>query len=126
MSNDWRIITNGDDWMRSTEKRIARVERRVGAGQAQSTATPSATTNSASVLRDFPSIPAFSTSELTVMLSGAEVGNMVAVTPVGAIEAGLMWCGYVSGPGVVTIRVANVTNAAIDPAARTWGVDVWS
>lgn len=74
---------------------------------------------------DFGSIAANTTSELTITVTGAVVGDDVAVTPNGAPESGLVWSGYVSSAGVVTVRLGNVTTGAIDPAARTWRATAW-
>lgn len=79
----------------------------------------------ASGTKDFPSIPAFSTAELTLSVPGALVGYSALVYPSGIPEAGLTWCGYVSATDTVTIRLANVTNAAINPAPLAWRADVW-
>jgi len=74
---------------------------------------------------NFPSIPAGSTAELTLSVKGAEIGDTVLASPNTTVEAGLVWCAYVSAADTVTLRVANVTGAAIDPAARTWRVSVY-
>lgn len=79
----------------------------------------------ASATLDFPSIPAASSAELTITVSEAVVGAQAVTTPNGAPEAGLVWSAYVSAANTVTIRVANVTAAAINPASRTWRADVW-
>lgn len=74
---------------------------------------------------DWPSISAGSTSERTFPATGAAVTDSVLAAPVsGAIEAGLVWSAYVSAAGVVTIRLANVTSAAIDPISQQWRVTV--
>ena len=76
---------------------------------------------------DFPSIAAGATAELTVALTGVtEDGNWaVAVSPRNGFNAGLVWCGYVSAADTVTVRVANVTGSAIDPAARNFAVQAF-
>lgn len=79
----------------------------------------------ASAALDFPSIAAASSAELTVTVSNAVLGSQAVATPKGAPEAGLVWSAYVSAANTVTIRVANVTAAAINPASRTWRADVW-
>ena len=76
--------------------------------------------------RDFPSIPAHSTVEMTVAIADAATGDAVTVTPTGGVPAGLTWCGYVSTPGTVVIRVGNVTSAPIDPPSLQWILDVFS
>lgn len=74
---------------------------------------------------DFASIPAFSTAETTVTVTGAVFGDPVAIT-VESLETGLMLSAFVSATGVVTIRLGNVTNAPIDPAAHTFNVIAFS
>jgi hypothetical protein len=80
---------------------------------------------SATASLDFPSIAASSTAELTVTVTGAASGDTVYAAPTGAPEAGLVWSAYVSAANTVTVRMANHTAGAIDPAARTWRADVW-
>lgn len=73
---------------------------------------------------DFPNISASSTAEMTIAVGGASPGDAVAVSPNGAPENGLIWSGYVASPGIVKIRLANVTVNSINPAARQWTVKV--
>lgn len=73
---------------------------------------------------DFPSIPANSTAEMTMTVTGAVLGDNVIVTPLGAPEAGLIWGGYVSTTNTVVVRLANVTTSAIDPANRSFNVNL--
>ncbi len=73
---------------------------------------------------DFASIAANTAAELNITVTGAAAGDTVSVTPNGAPEAGLVWSGL-AGTDIVTVRLGNVTTAAIDPVARTWRVDVW-
>jgi hypothetical protein len=73
---------------------------------------------------DFPSIAADDEDELTITVTGAAVGDSVSLAPPSAIEAGLVWCGYVSAVDTVTVRVRNTTAGAIDPASATWGATV--
>jgi len=79
-------------------------------------------TNTATL--DFPSITANNSSDLTVTVTGAALGDVCNCSPSGAVEVGLSWNCFVSGANVVTIRVANVRNSAIDPASRSWKVNV--
>jgi len=73
---------------------------------------------------NFPSITAAGTAgasaELTLTATGAAAGDLVTVMPTTGIEAGLTWTGYVSAADTITVRLSNMTNAAIDPANRTW------
>jgi parallel beta-helix repeat protein len=73
---------------------------------------------------DIASIPANTTVNVNMTIVGVDVNYWtVLVSPEGAPEAGLVWCGYVSAPDTVTIRVGNVTTGAIDPANRVWRID---
>ena len=80
---------------------------------------------SGSAALDFPSIAAGATAVLTITVTGAAAGSVAVASPTGAIEAGLVWCAWVSTANVVTVRVANVTSGAIDPASRVWTAKVW-
>lgn len=81
---------------------------------------------SATATLDFGSIAANSTSELTITVTGAADGDMVTATPANGIESGLIWSAYVSSANTVTVRLANVTTSAIDPASRSWRASVTS
>lgn len=77
--------------------------------------------------KDFGSIAANTTSELTFSLPGAVLGDEVIATPTtSGLEAGLMWSAYVSATDVVTLRLANTTASAIDPGSRVWKVRVFT
>lgn len=69
---------------------------------------------------DFPSIPAQDTAELTITVTGAAVGDAVLLGPPSTFIADLSATGYVSATNTVTVRLANPTAAAIDPASATW------
>ncbi|HEY1179320.1 MAG TPA: hypothetical protein VGF17_24460 [Phytomonospora sp.] len=79
---------------------------------------------SGSATLDFPSIPAGGIATLTITATGAAFSDSVTLAPPASIEAGLVWCGFVSAANTVTIRLHNVTAAAIDPASATWKVNV--
>jgi hypothetical protein len=74
---------------------------------------------------DFPSIPANTTAELTRAITGVTTtGWVVVASPSGGvIESGLVWSAYVSAANTVTLRLANVTTGAIDPASCVWRFD---
>lgn len=76
------------------------------------------------VTLDFPSIPANSTLEVSTTLTGVKLRDTVVATPE-ALESGLIWNAYISAADTITLRIANVTTAAINPAARVWNFDVW-
>lgn len=79
----------------------------------------------ASATLDFGSIAAGTTAELTVTVTGAATTDDVTANPASSLEAGLVWSAVVTSANTVTIRVANVTTGAIDPASRSWRVRVF-
>lgn len=58
----------------------------------------------------------------TVNVAGATTGMAVSVTPVTYPGDGVVWSGYVSSPGVVTVKVTGVI--AVTPVASTYNVRV--
>jgi hypothetical protein len=80
---------------------------------------------SASATLDFGSIAAQTTAELTITVTGSASGDTCYASPATGIEANLVWSAFVSASNTVTVRVANITGAAIDPASRSWRADVW-
>ena len=74
---------------------------------------------------DFASIPANTTAELTRAITGVTTtGWVVVASPEGGvIESGLVWSAYVSAANTVTLRLANVTTGAINPASCVWRFD---
>ncbi len=77
-----------------------------------------------SAVLTFTSIPANTTSDLTITVTGAAVGDDATCHSIG-LEAGLTAWASVTAANTVTLRLANVTTAAITPPARTWKVRVW-
>ncbi len=73
---------------------------------------------------NFPSISPNSSADLTMTVTGASVGDSCSCSPNGGIETGVSWNCFVSSSNTVTIRLANVRSAAIDPAHRSWKVNV--
>lgn len=74
---------------------------------------------------DFPSIPANSEASLTVSVPGAVTTDDCSVSS-SILEDGLVLKSWgVTAADTVTIRLRNVTAAAIDPSARTYRVRVW-
>lgn len=68
---------------------------------------------------DFPAIAAAASSDLTIPVPGAAVGDGVSLGLPAAPTAGLIFQGFVSAADVVTVRATNITAAAIDAAAAT-------
>jgi hypothetical protein len=77
---------------------------------------------------DFPQIDARSCHTLTVPVNGAADGDPVALgisNALGSLD-GVAWFGWVSGPGVVSVRACNTArNSVPDPPAANVRVDVW-
>lgn len=73
---------------------------------------------------DLGSIAINSSLDFTVPVIGAALGDTCTCSPNTTIELGLSWNCFVSAVDTVTIRVANVRGTAIDPANRSWKVNV--
>ncbi|MFI7630266.1 hypothetical protein [Microbispora rosea] len=74
---------------------------------------------------DFSSIAAGAVGTSSVTVTGAKVGDVVALGAPSGVNASLIWSGYVSAADTVTIRMFNPTGGAIDPASATWKVAVF-
>jgi hypothetical protein len=74
---------------------------------------------------DFPSISAVSQADLTITVTGAVVGDEVALALPAAPTAGIIFNAYVSAANTVTVRASNITAAAVDPASASYGVIVF-
>ena len=79
---------------------------------------------SGSASLNFPSIAAAEQADLTITVTGAAVGDEVALALPAAPAAGLVFNAFVSAANTVTIRASNITAAAVDAAAATYGVVV--
>lgn len=73
---------------------------------------------------NFANILAGAIGTMTITVTGAVVGDTVALGPPDTIEAGLMWSGFVSATDTVTIRLHNTTGGAINPAAADWKASI--
>lgn len=72
---------------------------------------------------DFPNTAAQSSSDLTVSVTGAAVGQMVALgAPSSA--AGTGYTAFVSAPSVVTVRFLNASAVAVNPASADFAIAV--
>ena len=75
----------------------------------------------ASATLDFPSISAQSFADLTITVTGAALGDSVALgVPTASVTAGLMFTAWVSATNTVTVRAHNYSVAAADPASGTF------
>lgn len=76
----------------------------------------------ANVSIDPPSLAAQARGSVTFTLTGAVVGDLVVMMPPAGLSAGLIYCGCdVTAANTVTVYLANLTGAAIDDGALSWG-----
>lgn len=75
---------------------------------------------------NFASIAAAGTASLTITVTGAAVGDSVALGLPAAPDAGIVFNAYVSATDTVTVRASNLTAGAIDPASATYRVTVFN
>ncbi len=73
---------------------------------------------------DFPSTPGNESTELTIALAGAVVGNPVILGIPAAPDANACFTAYVSAANVVTIRFNNYGTTTKDPASGSYTVSV--
>jgi hypothetical protein len=82
--------------------------------------TPIAKVLSAAATLDFPSTAAGTSSELSVTVTGAAVGDPVSLGLPAAPDANTSYSGYVSGANTVKVRFNNYSAGAIDPASASF------
>lgn len=74
----------------------------------------------------FGAILAGATNEVTFGVLGVLLGDTCYSSPVGTMEAALIWpTPYVSGNGSVAQRINNPTLGTINPITRDWKIDCW-
>lgn len=78
----------------------------------------------AMVSLNFPSINAAASSDLTITVAGAAVGDAVALGLPAAPTAGLVFDAFVSAANTITVRATNITAGAVDAAAATYRATV--
>ena len=79
------------------------------------------TAHTATAELTYGSIGANSSSVQSVSVAGAQVGDGVVIgLPAAGIDAGLVATAWVSAAGSVTLRLTNLTGAAITPAVATY------
>jgi hypothetical protein len=81
-------------------------------------------TNTATL--DFASISSGTTADLTITVTGCAAGDSVFLGLPSAPPAGVVFTGFVSAANTVTVRAANVTAGAIDPASATYRATTFS
>lgn len=101
---------------------IVTINQTTGAITAGATLTKLLT---ASAALDFPSIAAVSQADLTITVTGAAVGDEVALALPAAPAAGIVFNAYVSAANTVTVRASNITAAPVDPASASYSVLVF-
>lgn len=109
-----------DAAMRLVREDYARFGSDADAAAASTLGTPY--TRKVTVPLDIAAVPAGGLVTQPVPVPRAKVGQVVGVKGPDALDAGLVVGATVTAPGTVTVRVANTTGAAIDPAAGDWTV----
>ncbi len=79
----------------------------------------------ASAALDFGSILTLAQADLTIAVTGAAVGDNVALGLPAAPEAGMSFMAFVSSTNVVTVRATNTSGSTIDSASATYRVAVF-
>jgi hypothetical protein len=83
--------------------------------------TPIVRILSATAVLDFPLTASQAASDRTVTVTGAALGDVVAIgVPNGSVTAGSNYAGWVSAANTVTIRFSNFSLIAQDPASGTF------
>jgi hypothetical protein len=113
-SADGNAFWAGALWWSSDSANIFKV--RTPADQVQSVKTY----QKVSAVLDFPSIAAQTSAELTISLTGAAIGDEVAIEPPAGLEANLGYNARVTSVNTITVRLLNISIDAIDPASGTW------
>ncbi|WP_289665591.1 hypothetical protein [Flavobacterium panacagri] len=86
-----------------------------------------AITLNASATLDFPNTNPGSTSDLTVTVSGAVIGDVVSVgVPAGSVQSNAQYTAFVNAANSVTVRFSNLqASASQDPASGIFKVKVF-
>ena len=67
-------------------------------------------------------IAATSTADITIGWSAARAVYTYVARPAGQLEAGIVWNVWSHGNNAITLRLANITGAAVDLAERVWTI----
>jgi hypothetical protein len=89
--------------------------------------TPVARIQSVLVLINAPSIPANSTWDFTVSVPSAKIGDNCMASSTLDLNPGIVVSSWCSAAGVVTVRLGNITTAAVDPdgsGGANWRVGI--
>lgn len=80
---------------------------------------------SATATLDFPNTAAQSSSDLTIAVTGAALGDVVLLgVPNSAVNANTCYTAWVSAAGQVSVRFNNYSAGAVDPASAAFRVAV--
>lgn len=80
----------------------------------------------ASATLDFPNTTAQTSSDLTISVSGAVLGDSVALgVPHGSVNANSDFSAWVSASNTVTVRFSNFSTGSINPASGVFKVSVF-
>ena len=79
---------------------------------------------SGSATLNFGAIGDGDTADLTFTVTGAVVNDKVAPSWPSTLNAGLVASMFVSATNTVTVRLANLSGAPIDPASATYGAQI--
>lgn len=74
---------------------------------------------------NFPNISSNDTEELTMTVTGAQVGDRVVLAAPSTLESHLVFSGLVTAADTVTVRLHNCNHGAVNPASATWGATVF-
>ena len=88
------------------------------------TVTGVTNTLSASATLNFPSTGSRMSSDLTITVNGAAIGDAVSLGTPAAPTTNSVFVAFVSAANTVTVRFNNYTNASLDPASGTFKVVV--
>jgi hypothetical protein len=84
-----------------------------------------AKTLTATAVLDFPNTVTLSSSDLTIGLIGAAVGDVVLLgVPAGSVNANSCFTAFVGSADNITVRFNNYSALAIDPASGTFRVSI--
>ena len=68
----------------------------------------------------FGAIAAGTSVSRNITITGVAMGDPVSLVPPASLVSGLVYSGYVAAAETITVRVTNITTAAITPATADW------
>jgi hypothetical protein len=126
---NFEIKNNGSVFQRTLEGSGTRLVQSLSTGEITATTIDPAnipTIIKASATLDFPSTGAHSSSDLTITVTGAAVGDVVTVAPgLAAISDGSCYTAWVSAANTVTVRFNHYhTGGSTDPVSAVFNIIV--